>query len=123
MADMMPPQYAHPEESEKSEDEGDDSYRKGGYHRVEIGEEYNGGRYKTLAKLGWGHFSTVWLCWDKAASRFVAMKVQKSAQNYTEAAFDEIDLLSQIAKRAEDPEWVKTLKGPYKELFPEAETS
>ena len=22
------------------------------------------GRYHVVRKLGWGHFSTVWLCWD-----------------------------------------------------------
>ena len=35
----------------------------GGYHPVEIGDVYNG-KYKVIRKLGWGHFSTVWLCWD-----------------------------------------------------------
>ena len=28
---------------------------------MHVGEIYNG-RYHVLAKLGWGHFSTVWLC-------------------------------------------------------------
>ena len=36
----------------------------GGYHPVEIGDIYNG-RYHVIRKLGWGHFSTVWLCRDK----------------------------------------------------------
>lgn len=36
----------------------------GGYHQVEIGDIYNG-RYHVIRKLGWGHFSTVWLCRDK----------------------------------------------------------
>jgi hypothetical protein len=26
-------------------------------------------------KLGWGHFSTVWLCWDLTDKKFVALKV------------------------------------------------
>ena len=46
-----------------------------------------------LRKLGWGHFSTVWLCWDFKAVRFVALKIVKSAKHYTEAAADEIKLL------------------------------
>ena len=50
-------------------------------------------RYHTLRKLGWGHFSTVWLAWDFAATRFVALKVVKSAKHYTETAEDEIRLL------------------------------
>ncbi|VDQ08334.1 unnamed protein product [Trichobilharzia regenti] len=39
------------------------SYNAGGYHPVKIGQVYNG-RYHVVRKLGWGHFSTVWLCWD-----------------------------------------------------------
>lgn len=35
----------------------------GGYYRVEIGEIFVD-RYQVVKKLGWGHFSTVWLCWD-----------------------------------------------------------
>jgi hypothetical protein len=37
----------------------------GGYHPVEVGDTYRNGRYLVLKKLGWGHFSTVWLCWDE----------------------------------------------------------
>lgn len=52
-------------------------YRKGGYHPVEcglakvwslfmqkqvqIGDVFKNGRYHVIRKLGWGHFSTVWL--------------------------------------------------------------
>lgn len=87
------------QEYTESEDEGQDGYRKGGYHVVSVGEVYNE-RYTVLAKLGWGHFSTVWLCHDAAThGRLVAMKVQKSAPHYTEAAYDEIELLAQAAKR------------------------
>lgn len=35
----------------------------GGYYHVEIGEIFVD-RYQVVKKLGWGHFSTVWLCWD-----------------------------------------------------------
>ena len=35
----------------------------GGYYLVEIGEIFVD-RYQVVRKLGWGHFSTVWLCWD-----------------------------------------------------------
>ena len=48
-----------------------------------------------------GHFSTVWLCWDRKAARFVAMKVVKSAKHYTETALDEIKLLTHV--RESDP--------------------
>ena len=52
------------EDISDSEDEGKKDYRKGGYHPVKIGDVYNG-RYVIEKKLGWGHFSTVWLASDK----------------------------------------------------------
>ncbi|CAA3020648.1 serine threonine- kinase SRPK [Olea europaea subsp. europaea] len=85
-----------------SEDEGTEDYRRGGYHAVRIGDTFKHGRYVVQSKLGWGHFSTVWLAWDTQKSRYVALKVQKSAQHYTEAAMDEIAILKQIAEG--DPE-------------------
>ncbi|XP_028788884.1 SRSF protein kinase 1 [Neltuma alba] len=81
-----------------SEDEGTEDYRRGGYHAVRIGDTFNNGFYVVQAKLGWGHFSTVWLAWDVQRSRYVALKIQKSAQHYTEAAMDEIKILKQIAE-------------------------
>ena len=97
---------------------------------MKIGEIYNSGRYVVVRKLGWGHFSTVWLVRDTVSGREGAMKarlvspvtvavaylpqvpgvgradhiyfnlimlqVQKSAQHYSEAAQDEIKLLSEI---------------------------
>ncbi|KAJ0069305.1 hypothetical protein NL108_003235, partial [Boleophthalmus pectinirostris] len=72
-----------------------------GYHLVKIGDLFNG-RYHVIRKLGWGHFSTVWLCWDIQVKNFVAMKVVKSAQHYTETALDEIKLLRCV--RESDPE-------------------
>jgi serine/threonine-protein kinase SRPK3 len=79
------------------EDERD--YRPGGYHPVRIGEIFHNNRYHVVQKLGWGYFSTVWLCWDSDLERFVAIKVQKSAKDYQEAALDEIELLSQLYAR------------------------
>jgi serine/threonine protein kinase len=102
----------------ESDDEGADGYRKGGYHVVTVGEVYNG-KYLVVAKLGWGHFSTVWLCQDvKNAHRFVAMKVQKSAPHYTEAAYDEIELLAEAAKRGGLHNWETTQRGPDRDIFP-----
>jgi hypothetical protein len=48
----------------ESEDEGTEDYRKGGYHPVRLGDWFKQGRYVVQRKLGWGHFSTVWLAWD-----------------------------------------------------------
>ncbi|XP_014520395.1 SRSF protein kinase 1 [Vigna radiata var. radiata] len=85
-------------ENYSSEEECMEDYRRGGYHAVRIGDAFNNGRYVVQSKLGWGHFSTVWLAWDTLISRFVALKIQKSAQHYTEAAMDEIKILKQIAE-------------------------
>ena len=55
-------------------DEGEDGYKQGGYHPVSVGEVYND-KYVILRKLGWGHFSTVWMVYDRcaiAAARFSA---------------------------------------------------
>uniref|UniRef100_A0A8C6NVG1 non-specific serine/threonine protein kinase n=1 Tax=Nothobranchius furzeri TaxID=105023 RepID=A0A8C6NVG1_NOTFU len=72
----------------------------GGYYPVEIGEIF-ADRYQVVQKLGWGHFSTVWLCWDMVTRHFVALKVVKSAQTFTETALDEIKLLKCV--RDSDP--------------------
>lgn len=53
-----------------SEDEGKDDYRRGGYHAVRIGDSFKNGAYVVQSKLGWGHFSTVWLAWDTNHSVF-----------------------------------------------------
>uniref|UniRef100_A0AAY4B6F0 non-specific serine/threonine protein kinase n=1 Tax=Denticeps clupeoides TaxID=299321 RepID=A0AAY4B6F0_9TELE len=86
--------------SDDEEQENPSDYCRGGYYPVKIGDLFNG-RYHVVRKLGWGHFSTVWLCWDLQRKRFVALKVVKSAQHYTETALDEIKLLKCV--RDSDP--------------------
>ncbi|XP_044856554.1 LOW QUALITY PROTEIN: SRSF protein kinase 3, partial [Mauremys mutica] len=86
--------------SDDEEQEDPRDYCKGGYYPVAIGDLFNG-RHHVVRKLGWGHFSTVWLCWDIQRKRFVALKVVKSARHYTETAMDEIKLLKCV--RDSDP--------------------
>lgn len=81
----------------EEEDEGFDAYRKGGYHAVRVGDLFAGGRYIAQRKLGWGHFSTVWLAYDTQSSKYVALKIQKSAAEFAQAALHEIEVLSAIA--------------------------
>uniref|UniRef100_A0A8C9XTK8 non-specific serine/threonine protein kinase n=1 Tax=Sander lucioperca TaxID=283035 RepID=A0A8C9XTK8_SANLU len=108
-ARQHPQQEASPQEPEEPEEilgsddeeqEDPNDYCKGGYHHVKVGDLYNG-KYHVIRKLGWGHFSTVWLAWDIQVKRFVAMKVVKSAEHYTETAVDEIKLLRSV--RNSDP--------------------
>ncbi|XP_059469781.1 SRSF protein kinase 3-like isoform X2 [Neocloeon triangulifer] len=95
--------------SEDDEQEDPKDYCKGGYHPVSIGDLFHG-RYHVVRKLGWGHFSTVWLCWDLIAKQFVALKVVKSASHYTETALDEIKLLKCVRDSdASDPKKDKTV--------------
>ncbi|XP_030557923.1 SRSF protein kinase 3 [Drosophila novamexicana] len=86
--------------SENEEQELKEDYCKGGYHPVNIGDLFQG-RYHVIRKLGWGHFSTVWLCWDLQEKRYVAIKIVKSAQHFAETAKDEIKILRTV--RETDP--------------------
>lgn len=62
-------------------------------------------RYVVIQKLGWGHFSTVWLCKDFKYSTYVAVKIQKSSPHYMEAAFDEVEILQRVEAEAHSPQW------------------
>ena len=84
-------------EEEEEEEEDFQDYCPGGYHPVRLNEPYKDGRYITTRKLGWGHFSTVWLARDTQENRHVALKVVRSASHYTETAVDEIKLCQRIA--------------------------
>ncbi|KAL7416926.1 kinase-like domain-containing protein [Mrakia frigida] len=96
------PILSHPSSSASAtsvmtEDEEDlEDYRPGGYHPVRIGDVFRDGRYVIVRKLGWGHFSTVWLARDEKVKRHVALKVVKSDGHYTETALDEIQLLQRL---------------------------
>ncbi|XP_067025383.1 SRSF protein kinase 1-like isoform X1 [Acropora muricata] len=87
--------YEVGENSDEEEQEDPGDYVKGGYHPVRLGDLYNS-RYSVIRKLGWGHFSTVWLAWDLKDRCFVALKIVKSASHYTETAIDEMKLLRTV---------------------------
>ncbi|CCM03025.1 uncharacterized protein FIBRA_05142 [Fibroporia radiculosa] len=91
-------------QSVMTEDEEDwEDYVKGGYHPVHIGDAFSDDRYVVVRKLGWGHFSTVWLAKDTKMNRHVALKVVKSAPRYTETALDEIKLLQRLITSSTPP--------------------
>lgn len=62
------------EDEDSSEDEGMPDYKIGGYHPIHVGEILLD-RYVIIQKLGWGHFSTVWLTKDLKFNSYVALKV------------------------------------------------
>lgn len=75
-------------------------YKPGGYHPVKLCDEFglDKDRYRVLRKLGWGHFSTVWLAESQTLGQYVALKIVKLGKNYLEAAADEIRILRGLQK-------------------------
>ena len=108
---MDPPEYT---EGEDSEDEGLSDYKPKGYHPVHIGEVLLD-RYIITQKLGWGHFSTAWLAFDTKHGNYVCIKIQKSDQRYINAAYDEVEILQELAKHNFDKEWLESLKEYWKD--------
>ena len=102
------------DDSDSSEDEGLPDYKIGGYHPVHVGEVFKN-RYVIIQKLGWGHFSTVWLAKDKKNDTYVAVKVQKSAQHYMEAAYDEVEILDQVSSFWKKKEWQRSIRHYFKD--------
>ncbi len=96
-------------DSDNSEDEGLSDYKVNGYHPVHVGEILLE-RYIIMQKLGWGHFSTAWLALDIKYGTYVAIKIQKSAQQYIDAAYDEVEILQELEKHNFDKEWLDSLK-------------
>ena len=91
------------EKADNSEEFND--YKLDGYHPVFLGENFNNSKYCVIQKLGWGHFSTVWLVNEKKTNNYYALKIQKSKKSYFEAAMDELSILKELNKNEENPEW------------------
>ena len=100
------------DDQDSSEDEGMPDYKIGGYHPIHVGEILLD-RYVIIQKLGWGHFSTVWLTKDLKYSSYVAIKCQKSAQHYVEAAYDEVEILDKAAQNWRCKEWEQSINEYY----------
>lgn len=67
---MMSPIYNWQDNVENLE-----GYRMGGYHPIQLGDEFSDSRYLVIHKLGYGSFSTVWLARDRMKHRYVSLKV------------------------------------------------
>ncbi|GAB66306.1 protein kinase domain containing protein [Plasmodium cynomolgi strain B] len=102
----------------ESDDEGSDEYCKGGYHPVKINEIYNN-RYRIEGKLGWGHFSTVWVATDLKSKplKFVAIKIQKGSESFGESAKCEINYLKTVKANSFDSSWVELKEHQRERLF------
>ena len=63
-----------------------------------------------LKKLGWGHFSTVWLAFSVSDKKLYALKVIKSHKKYLESAYDEEAICRIIAENYASAQWVKSVR-------------
>jgi len=54
-------------------------------------------RYIVLKKLGWGHFSTVWLAFNLSDKKLYALKIIRSHKKYLTSAYDEEAICKIIA--------------------------
>lgn len=63
-----------------------------------------------MKKLGWGHFSTVWLAFHLGDKRLYALKVQKSHKKYIDSGFDEEAICKILADNYQKAEWTKSLR-------------
>ena len=72
-------------------------------------------RYIIMQKLGYGHFSTAWLALDTKYGSYVAIKIQKAAQQYIDAAYDEVEILQELGKHNYDKRWIDSLREYYKD--------
>jgi len=75
---MLDSSESSSESSASDEDDNDvedlTDYRPDGYHVAHIGEIIDS-KYVLLKKLGWGHFSTVWLAFKLSDKQLYALKM------------------------------------------------
>lgn len=57
----------------------------------------------------------MWLAKDIHYNTYVALKIQRSAPHYLEAAFDEVEILDQVSSYWMKQEWLDSLKRYYKD--------
>lgn len=67
-------------------------------------------KYMILKKLGWGHFSTVWLAFNLTDKKLYALKILRSHKKYINQGFDEEELCKTISENYNDPIWNKAAK-------------
>lgn len=101
--------------SSESDNDNEDfeDYRVDGYHPSHVGEIIDS-KYILLKKLGWGHFSCVWLAFKLSDKQLYALKIQKSAEKYIESAFEEEEILYDVANNFKDKDWQTFLRKYFK---------
>jgi len=79
------------------------AFNEGGYYRVVPGDVMKQ-RYVMKKRLGWGHFSQVYLAWDKQKEMHVAMKIQKTGEDYIDAGNEEVSYHNALNATEKDRE-------------------
>ena len=100
--------------SDSASDEELEDYKVTGYHPCHVNEILDS-KYICLRKLGWGHFSTVWLALKLSDKQLYALKIQKSADKYTESALEEEEILFDIAANFKSSLWEKAVQRYHKD--------
>ncbi|PGH14527.1 serine/threonine protein kinase [Helicocarpus griseus UAMH5409] len=74
------------------------------YYPVKIGDVFKD-QYRLISKLGYGAYSTVWLAWDKRASRYASLKVCVQDDGTPESPIlNEVAMLRRLKKFAAEEE-------------------
>ncbi|KAK3334184.1 kinase-like domain-containing protein [Cercophora scortea] len=74
---------------EYSRVEDPNSYHSGGLHPIQIGDQLGeGNRFRVVHKLGYGGFSTVWLCRDQLLEKWRAVKIIQARGSKPEECAD-----------------------------------
>jgi serine/threonine protein kinase len=84
-----------PEFENLSDTEGIEEYKAEGFHPVYLGERLKSGKYIVLRKLGFGHFSTVWLALDTLSGSFRAIKINQA--QYSDKLDEELEIFELLS--------------------------
>ncbi|KAJ5322740.1 protein kinase [Penicillium brevicompactum] len=79
-------------------------YHRKYYYPVKIGQVFND-RYRIIAKLGYGAYSTVWLAWDERANEYASLKVSVRVDNNNgehSPVLNEISMLQRLKQFAKE---------------------
>jgi len=79
------------------------AFNEGGYYKTKPGDVLNQ-RYQIRKRMGWGHFSQVYLANDKDSDEHVALKILKTGEDYVQAGEEERSYHEAINKSIENSE-------------------
>ncbi|OAX77179.1 CMGC/SRPK protein kinase, partial [Emergomyces africanus] len=72
-------------------------YKSEHYYPVNIGDVYES-RYQVTAKIGYGSYSTSWLCWDLLDNKYRVLKVTISLPKFPTATDQELKIYEHLMK-------------------------